>query len=306
MLSGCMVNAKTWAAPVVLLLSGLGDVGAQPPQATGKASSTPPESAPAIMSAKFHQDLRGVDVPNANLKCLGTRITPEAGGARIRLRRGQGPGGDGLSFAFKIQGDFDITVAYEILECERPDKGYGVGVNLYAALSPDTNDAVSLARRIMTDGNTAFLSDRMLPLNGKLTHVTKTRKASDPKGKLRLQRVGSRLRFYVADGAEASFTLLDDVAFGSGEVRYVSFGGNTGNGDAALDMRLLDLSVGAEKLPGLVNSDTRTDGQQAVPNEAAEKPPAREWLMAIGIVLAIVLLTGAVVGLVIAQRRRRA
>src|SRR5262249_26011388 len=70
-------------------------------------------------------------------------------------------------------------------------------------------------------------------------------------GKLRLQRVGSKLRFLVSEGDMREFTQLDEVEFGTAEVRYVQFGGNTGGALCGLDIRLLDVTVQAEGMPGL-------------------------------------------------------
>ena len=81
----------------------------------------------------------------------------------------------GLATNFAVQGDFEITVSYEIVRADKPAKGYGSGVSVYAALDPKKNDAVALARRIMPHGGrTVFVSNRMVPVNNRLTHHAMT------------------------------------------------------------------------------------------------------------------------------------
>ena len=49
----------------------------------------------------------------------------------------------------------------------------------------------SLARRLMTGGDTTFVSDRLLFTDGRLNHKVKTLPSTSPFGKLRLQREGA-------------------------------------------------------------------------------------------------------------------
>ena len=95
---------------------------------------------------------------------MGVGVQWEPLGARITLPPGQSAG---VAPSFTVQGDFEITTSYEILKSATPATGYGVGVSLYAAIDPDTNDAVSLARRTMPDGRTLFVSNRMTPAPGR-------------------------------------------------------------------------------------------------------------------------------------------
>jgi hypothetical protein len=154
-----------------------------------------------------------------------------------------------------IHGDFEITGSFEILKADRPSDGYGVGVGLYAAIDADRNHAVSLARRVMPDGRTEFVSDRMTPTNKELAHDVKTLPSKKTAGKLRLQRVGSRIRFLVAEEGQSDFVLVDEVEFSDEDIHLFKFEGNTGKGRSSLDYRLLDFTLRAETV---VDTDAPT------------------------------------------------
>jgi hypothetical protein len=218
-----------------------------PPQ---KAAQAPPEK-----RARFHQDLRSAEFRNPNLRQVGENVRYEAAGLRVTLPPKQGDlPPSGLAMNFTVHGDFEITVAYEILTADQPTTGYGVGVSVYAAIDPDTNDAVSLAQRRMPDGKTSFMSDRLTPGKGRVNHQVKTRTATAATGKLRLRRDGPLVRFLVADGDSRDFVAVDELEFGTGDVRWVQVSGNAGRSESALDLRLLALTVEADDLPGLVET----------------------------------------------------
>src|SRR5688572_3667422 len=59
-------------------------------------------------------------------------VTPENEGLRIRFGPPQAPTRPvGVAWHYWVRGDFIATVSYEILEVDRPEKGDGVGVELY-------------------------------------------------------------------------------------------------------------------------------------------------------------------------------
>jgi serine/threonine protein kinase len=233
---------------------------------------------------KFHRDFRALDPRDEALRPIGLGGSADDRGVRIILPAGQGvPPHSGYMSGFAVQGDFEATFAFEVLKANTPDKGYGVGVSLYAALDPKIGNAASLAWRAMTDGQTKFVSDRLMPIDGKLTHKVKMMPATSAAGKLRLKRVGSKLRYLVADGLDAEFIQLDEVEFGTADVRPIQVGGNTGNADAGLDFRLLSFTVHAEEdLPGLAEVSAEPTDQ-----------PGKGWLAAAALIGLVILATAA-------------
>jgi hypothetical protein len=221
----------------------------------GKAPSPQDGGVPAAR-AVFHKDFRTADLDPEALHAAGPGVERDAKGLRLVLDADPDSHHTGFDTAFPVRGDFEITVAYEVLGGDRPTTGYGVGVGLYAPIDPAAQDAVSLARRLMPDGTVQFASDRMTPVNGQVKHRVRTMPATAPVGKLRLERAGPVLRYLVADGADAPFVAIEELELGAADLCYVRVEGNAGGSQAALDARVLDFSVRAASLPGLPDPGT--------------------------------------------------
>jgi hypothetical protein len=258
---------------------------------------------PQPRATDFRQDFRTLDPNSPFLRPVGRGTQPDDRGARLILPAGEGKlPHSGLMTGFVVRGDFDATFSYEVLKADRPNTGYGVGVSLYAVVDTKTNDAVSLARRVMPDGTTVFFSDRLKPTDGRTIHQYKSMPSANPAGKVRLQRVGRAIRYLVADGTDADFVQMDEQEFGTGDVAHVQVGGDAGGSEAGLDARLLSFSVHAAELPGLPAPAPSPEPAPA-PSAAAPKAEGKGWLAAAGILG--LLLAVSFVGLVLYARRRR-
>jgi predicted Zn finger-like uncharacterized protein len=282
------------------------------PQGSAGADLKPP-----ILKVKFHQDFRGGDPNNPNLRFVRDgHIGWEPEGARITMPSGQGKiPTTGVAAQFRIKGDFEITTTFEILKAEKPTEGYGVGVSIYAAIDSDAGNAVSLARRVGNKGGVNFLSDRMTPnpAKGQPDHYVRTKPSKASIGKLRVQRAGSMVRFLYSDGEKADFAPIYqdnkkclEIEFGAGEIRYFQIGGDAGDSEAALDARLLDLTVEAEELPGLAEAPKAVTPVQPPNPQGAPAPGASaNGFPMLGIVGASASVLAVVVGLGIYLLRRR-
>jgi hypothetical protein len=276
-----------------------------PVQAFGQQDGPP-------LNAKFHEDFRRGDPKNAAIRPIRDgNFVWESGGARVLIPAGQGKiPTTGVAANFKIKGDFEITASYEILKAEIPTEGYGVGAILYVAIDPDAMHAVSLSRRHMPKGNQIFMADRMIPKDGKPDHHIRERPAKSEKGKLRIKRTGAMVSFYFAEGDGADFLPIyqdakakkTDVEFGAGEIRYFQIGGDAGDSEAALDLRLLDLTVHAEALPGYEAAPTKGEAPSPARPPGSPPPPpvgstgSTNWTLIGGGIGAIVLVAALGVG----------
>ncbi len=218
------------------------------------AATAGPEGAPPQWKTRFYQDLRAADKKHPHLKAIGEiPLVYDAEGVRVSVPTGtKTPPTVGLATKdWQIHGDFEITLGYEILKADRPHPpSYGAGVSIYAAINTDTQDSVSLARRVMTDGSVKFVSDRMSPKPGP-EHKTAEKASIAKSGRLRIRRAGARILFLVAEGDRADFTTIAEEEFGTADIRWMQVGGDAGVSDTAVDFRLIDLTVTAEDLPGL-------------------------------------------------------
>jgi hypothetical protein len=270
----------------------------------------------------FHQDFRKGDPKNPNLRSIREgNFRWESAGARITMPARAGKlDTSGVAANFQIKGDFEITTCYEILKADVPTEGYGVGVSIFAAIEPEALNAVSLARRVGTMGNTNFLSDRMTPGEPSASHVMSSTPARQTTGKLRIQRIGNAATFFVADGDgdfvpiyQDAKTKKTDVEFGVEDIRYFQVGGDAGQSQAALDVRVLDLTVRADELPGLIERPAGTKVEEPEWMKKAREtqsdsssPPVSSlpWFVVALSAGGIGILLAGGLGIVLALRRR--
>jgi serine/threonine protein kinase len=261
----------------------------------------PGATAPQARATDFRQDFRTLNLNSPYLRVVGRAGQADDRGVRLTLPASEGKQPhSGFMTLFAVRGDFDATFSYEVLRADRPATGYGVGVSLYAVIDTKTNDAVSLARRVMPDGTTVFFSDRLKPTDGRTVHQYKSIPSVSPAGKVRLQRVGSTIRYLVADGTDADFVQMDEQEFGTADVADMQVGGDAGGSEAALDARLLSFAVHAAELPGL----PAPTAEPAPAPAAAPQAAGKGWLAAAG-VLGVVLAVSFVGAALYARRRGR-
>jgi serine/threonine protein kinase len=233
----------------------------------------------------FHQDFRALDPDSEALLPDIQGGQRDDQGVRIVLPAHQGKlPRTGYRTNFATRGDFEATFSFDIMKADQPDTGYGVGVSIYAQLDPKTNDAASLARRVLPDGRVLFLADRMIPSNGRLTHHVQTLPAAAAAGRLCLRRVGRVLRYLVADGADADLVPLTEFDFGPDDVRPITVGGDAGGSESGLDARLVDLTIRADELPGAPAVGAAGPGGEPVAPGPFRQAQGKGWLLAAGLV----------------------
>jgi hypothetical protein len=234
----------SWS-PCLLILLFLAGAGLIAFGLTGTADGRRP--GPVVV----RQDFRAADLDPSVLQPLGPGVDRDGQGLRITLEAGPGPRHHkGFDTTFAVRGDFEVTVSYNVRAADPPETGYGVGIGLYAPIDPAAQDAASLARRLMPDGTVQFVSDRMTPAGGRVSHWVQKVASTSPVGRLRLERVGPVLRFLAADGAAAPFVLVDEVEFGAADLPFIRVEGDAGRSESGLDARVRDFTVWAEELPG--------------------------------------------------------
>jgi len=206
---------------------------------TGKPDSA--SQVPGNLKAEFHQDFRNFDVNQQQvLRAVGTEVYPEDRGVRITLPAGQGVlPHTGFVTNFPVRGDFEMTLAYEILKEETPAKGYGVGIAMLAEIDSEKKLSFSLGRRLRTNGMVSFTGSR------------KAMPSISTSGKLRLRRVGSVVHYLAADGSNSEFVELEEMEVGTADLQFVRVAGTAGESESGLDARLLDFTIRAEELPGM-------------------------------------------------------
>lgn len=200
----------------------------------------------------------------------------------------------GLYSYFKLVGDFEFEVEYNLTAVNRPDQGYGSSV----AIAVDTDAAegeVYLSRGFPGDpkGAPCYMVTRSIP--DKATNTPKYESKMFPseskRGKLAIHRKGSELICLAADRPGDALKELQRFPFTFDKIRQVRLYGDRGGDIAAFDAWLGSLSITADEITGGIPRD---------------EVPGESWLWT---AVCIAVLLGAVALLVlkwVKARRRNA
>jgi serine/threonine protein kinase len=187
-------------------------------------------------------------------KCV--HFKPE--GLRITLPAGSG--GDrppaGVTSARVLKGDFELTMRYEILaEPAEVDGNAGSRLSLSVHLNtPKPAPTAATINRSFGEKKRKVFVAWMSQWNEETQKAQfKSRNISTEamQGELRMVRKGSVLSYYVTEKPGESFVLVQQYLFGTEDVKEIRIVGSTGDRKAALDVRITNLQIRAETIPGV-------------------------------------------------------
>jgi hypothetical protein len=238
----------------------------------------PPDTAPV---REYEQSFKGgTDIPrgfelSGPLADQDVKVEPE--GLRITLPPGSNGNGQGTGLAstFGVKGDFEITVAFEILHETPPAPPTPGGPDrqtrftLGVPLDREGFNMTTFSRRIRANSDTQFLAwvtlwDEAVGKNRQKARGFPTKAMT---GRLRLVRTGPTLSYAAAEGPGGEFVVLQEYPFGVEDLKHVGLVGATDDAEGSLDVRVTDFHVRADALPNL-------------PAAAPPKAPGGEWLVA--------------------------
>jgi hypothetical protein len=257
-----------------------------------------PGQDPARQSVEFRHNFRDAKLDDRLFRLIGpeamARIKADPEGLRMTLPAEQEkPDRIGLKTAFGVRGDFTVTAAYQILKADRPKAGAGVGFLLYLLADTPTESGFAFFRvQRVKEGDSYMCSRRTVIGPGKRKEENDILPAAGASGQLRVARAGSEITVSVAEGDGGDFRELRRYEFGRGDLKYVEATAYPGRTANAVDLRVTDLHIRAESLPGLAPA--------AAPSAA---PPSG---LRFGLVLIIgALLLGLATTLAVYLSRRR-
>ncbi len=228
----------------------------RPAEAGGatQAGSTQGPDKPRL-AAEFHQDFRDGTLDTRNLRRVGGYaerfVRPGRGGLRILIPSGlKNPEAMGVAPRFQVHGDFEITVSCTIVKADEPTRGYGLAAALWVETDTPTDEAVTIERGIIPREGERFTSTRISGPSEARKYNVRRAPAKSQSGKLRMERVGSKVTTSFADGPRP-FRVLRTVELGPEDLTLVRLGADTGVSDHALEILLEDVTIRAEALPGL-------------------------------------------------------
>src|SRR3989442_64373 len=117
--------------------------------------------APGLQAQERRFDFRGSKFDNDAFRFDPNNIAqnfiqPEDAGLRIHLEGKVPSRACGIYWNYRVRGDFTATVRYEILQTERPKKGYGVGIEMYVALEGPAANGLAWARLVRPEAGPVF------------------------------------------------------------------------------------------------------------------------------------------------------
>jgi RNA polymerase sigma factor (sigma-70 family) len=286
---------------------------AQAPIAAAEAQQAKPEGAPAQGEEKAkeqpvppprqwpeHLDIQfpqGLDAyPDLHLfgPDAEARVKVDPQGLRITLPAGRDDNGDvGVESQTILRGDFEITLAYELIALPKPGSEWGAGAVLDATLDTPNSPRVRLTRTQKARGPSFGSTYYALDEDGKrIGQGLQYPRASENvlTGRLRLVRTGVDLECQVDEGG-AGFRAIATKEVGGGDVVSVRAFAVSGEKPLPVDLRFTHLDLRWD--PGT---------KIAMANQPPGKQRSRGWLVAGAIVASVVVLSLAGVLLVVRRR----
>jgi Protein of unknown function (DUF1583) len=156
--------------------------------------------------------------------------------------------GLGWNFPFKVKGDFEITISFEILKEPDPAlvKGMGTRASLGVNLETSQTHEAAVSHKMYGKDGIFFTTWLNTPtVNGAIQKFSAKAKA----GRLRLVRTGSTIACLAAEGTSNEFTLLKESPFDPADVRSLFFSTATDGPKAELEIRITDLRIRADSVP---------------------------------------------------------
>ncbi len=202
----------------------------------------------------FRQDFRNQQIAGDSLKYLSAeaakRCKVEAEGLRISLLGKNGTlQKSGIQTRFGVQGDFDATVSYELLQAEWPRKGPGVGVRLIVAANTPSRGELMLGRMNRLDGLGYACNLSARDAEGKQQIRSEGFATEVRSGKLRLVRQGAIVTCLVAEEGFDRFRKLCERELGKEDLMNVRVVADAGAADnPPLEIRIRDFEVRAEQV----------------------------------------------------------
>jgi Protein of unknown function (DUF1583) len=239
---------------VILRIVILGPGGLLLSAAAQQAGSTPEPTKPRL-AVEFRQDFRDSKLDTRTMSRVGGDaeqfVRTDPAGLRIRIPAGlNNHEAVGIAPRCRVHGDFEITVSFTIVKADTPIRGYGVGASVWVETNTATNEALTIERGIIPKEGERFTSTRVsgYPLDRK--YNVRRALATSRSGKLRMERVGTKVTTSYADG-DKPFRVLRTVELGPEDVTLVRLAAETGVSDHSVEVLFEDLTIRADALPGL-------------------------------------------------------
>lgn len=214
----------------------------------------------------------------------------EPAGLRIALPAGKSHRPTGVTTAFGLSGDFDVSVAYQILqEPAQADAGTSnAGARISLTVRLDEISEASIRRKITPELPVHILVWQVMVQDAKRLPQGMLFPVTQNKGRLRIVRKGTELTYYLSEGDNQEFTTLTRVPFVTDDVQAIQLFGETSSPKAALEVRFSDLQIAAKATKAAVPRVAETPALVSLPDHGTEAhsaafSPDGKWLVTTGV-----------------------
>jgi hypothetical protein len=164
----------------------------------------------------------------------------------------------GLEIPFRIQGDFEISLGYELLAVGDPipEAGAGVQFMIHFDSAIPVKAAITRLRKanpkparlyehVINNGDTFGAARLDEQPDGKDKLNVWNVRAEQPTGRLKLTRIGSRLQYWVADG-DRPYHQVRELDIGTDDVKRLQPFCFAGYRPVMVDVRISDITIEAD------------------------------------------------------------
>lgn len=154
----------------------------------------------------------------------------------------------GIVGSFVLEGDFDMTVSFQLLDSPQPVSGcYGVGLSLEISAARAKQGAATIGAYFRPREKYVLVTD-LTASGGRLTSRGEWHPAHEMAAKMRLKRSGSELRFLAAEG-DNGFRELRRTQFTREAITLVRLVARRDADEGAFRARISEIAVQANSLP---------------------------------------------------------
>jgi hypothetical protein len=264
---------------------------------------------------EIQQDFRGKQFNDQTFRFEGPNaanfIKREADGLRITLPGDGGPKKPvGFVLRDVLQGDFNLSVAYNLLEADRPTKGYGVGISAYLMLNSPSKDGINFGIFNKEKDGYVFALSHMAKneKGGRGLKGSKTAPATPAAltGNLRLIRKGPLLTVSASEGNSPQLLDIGQLQIGTEDVGMVRIAADQGNADSQVDVRITNFRLTADRLKSTSSAAVAALSEPANPSTliGTPAPESASWYWPVLGGAAVLVVVAFSLGLWLATRKR--
>lgn len=258
----------------------------------------------ALRGADYRWDFRTEHFDNLSLVPLGpgavNLLRPTPRGLQISLPVGKPAAFIGFSPRFKVRGDFDISMSFEIEQVTTPESGHGSGVSIYLTTESPGQPAANLGRLRRIGGKNVFNTFTANVVEDRRQTAVKLFDTTAESGTLCIRRIGPEVVYMISEGSDPSRELVS-TPFDTADVILIRFGVNQSDPQSFVRAYVQEISISADELPHLPSEQDRTAQLYRPAYQLPPKPPDRTWIWS----LVAAGLIGAAGGVWIMRRLRR-